>query len=75
MQSTLSAEKRFIILLNTNGVVSSHVIPPPEVPVYKRWGFLPALLGLRFQETVVHMDRVGQVHSALLATFITEILN
>lgn len=40
----------------------------PEVSVDERRLFPPALPGVRLQETVVNMDRVGQVQSALLLT-------
>lgn len=44
-------------------------VPVPEVSVDERRLFSPALPGVRLQETVVHMDRVGQVQSALLVTW------
>lgn len=38
----------------------------PEVSVNEGRRFFPTLPGVRLQETVVHMDRVRQIHSALL---------
>lgn len=36
--------------------------------MYKRWWLLPTMLGLGFEETVVNVDRMREIHPALLVT-------
>ena len=50
------------------GVKEIFLVRAPEVSVYECRRFSPALIGLRLKQTVVDVDRMRQVPSALLIT-------